>query len=183
MEYFYSLILTYKYLIILPIAIIEGPSISIIAGALVATGYLNPIIVYGIVVLGDVVGDTLYYCLGRFGGLHSWFSRLLKVDSRKITTLEKVFKDDGAKILFLGKTQGLGAVVLIAGGLAKYPYWLFIFYNTVATLIKSFILLAVGFFFSKEYVVANSYITKVGICMTFVFIIISYFYMRKKFKS
>jgi membrane-associated protein len=183
MEYFYTLILTYKYLIILPIAIIEGPSISIIAGALIATGHLNAIIVYILIVLGDVVGDTLYYCLGRFGGVHSWLGSFLKIDSSKITKLEKVFKNDGPKFLFVGKTQGLGAVVLIAGGIAKYPYRLFIFYNTLATLLKSFVLLVIGFYFSKQYIIANGYITKIGIVLTFAFVVASYFYIRKKFKS
>ena len=183
MEHIYTLILTYKYAILLPIAIIEGPSISIIAGALIATGILNLYIVYVLVVLGDVIGDTLYYCLGRFGGLHSLFARLLKVDIKKITSLERVFKDDGPKFIFLGKTQGLGAVVLIAGGLAKYPYGLFIFYNTLATLLKSALLLAIGFYFSKQYVVANDYITKIGIVLTVAFLIGSYLYFHKKFKQ
>lgn len=183
MEYFYGLILTYKYFIILPIAIVEGPSIAIITGALVATGFLNPFIVYAIVVLGDMVGDTLYYCLGRFGGLDSWLCRFLKIDAHKIVILEKMFQDNGPKFIFLGKTQGLGAAVLIAGGIAKYPYKIFILYNTLATLIKSFVLMAIGFYFSKQYVVANSYITKVGIIMTVLFIIGTYFYARKKFQS
>jgi membrane protein DedA with SNARE-associated domain len=176
------LLLKYKYLILLPITIFEGPTISIIAGAFIATGYLNPFTVYGIVILGDIIGDTLYYCIGRFGGLYSKWGRFLKIDDKKIMIIEKMFTDDGPKILFLGKAQGLGAIVLIAGGLVKYPYKLFMLYNIIATLLKSLILILIGFYFGKEYAVANNYITKIGIFLSFAFLAIAYFYMRKKFK-
>jgi len=176
------LLLKYKYLILLPITIFEGPSISIVAGAFIATGYLNPFIVYGIVILGDMIGDTFYYCIGRFGGFYSKLRHFFKIDDKRMIIIEEMFMNNGPKILFLGKAQGLGAIVLMAGGLVKYPYKLFMLYNIIATLLKSLILILIGFYFGKEYAVANNYITKIGIFLSFAFLVIAYFYMRKKFK-
>jgi len=80
----------------------------------------------------------------------------------------------------LGKTQGLGSIILMAAGLSKYPYKPFMWYNTLATLLKSFILLYIGYVFGKEYEIASGYILKIGVVMSFVFLIGTYFYFRNK---
>jgi membrane protein DedA with SNARE-associated domain len=180
-----ALLITYKYAIIFPIAVIEGPAVSIIAGSLAQAGYLNVFLVYLLIVFGDMVGDTIYYAIGKFGGLYfirRW-NNLLKVDTKKLVYLEKTFTDHGPKLLFIGKTQGLGSIVLMSAGLAKYPYGPFMWYNTLATFLKSFILLYFGYAFGKEYAVASGYIVKIGVAMSFVFLIGIYFYIRKKYKE
>ena len=60
--------LAYRYVILLPIAIIEGPIISVIAGFLVSIHAMEFWIVFGILVLGDVIGDMLLYGVCRWGG-------------------------------------------------------------------------------------------------------------------
>jgi membrane protein DedA with SNARE-associated domain len=180
-----ALLITYKYAIIFPIAVIEGPTVSIIAGSLAQAGYLNVFLVYALIVFGDMVGDTIYYAIGRFGGLYfirRW-NHVFKIDTKKLIHIEKTFTDHGAKLLFIGKTQGLGSVVLMSAGLAKYPYGPFMWYNTLATLLKSFILLYIGYAFAKQYSVATDYIFKVGVVMSFVFLVGMYFYVRKQYKK
>ena len=183
MEHFYALILTYKYHIILPISIIEGPAISIISGALVATGHLNPFAAYVVLVLGDLIGDTLYYFIGRFFGLSAWLLKFIGERKNKVVSIENIFKDNGAKLLFFGKLQGLGAVVLVAAGVIRYPYDRFMTYNTIATLVKTFILLSIGYYFSRQYLIAGDYITKIGVALTFVFVLVLYIYFRKEYKA
>ena len=60
-------ILAYKYLILLPFSIIEGPFLAVICGFLVTTKILNPWIVLPIVIVGDIIGDSILYFVGRTG--------------------------------------------------------------------------------------------------------------------
>ncbi len=180
-----DLLITYKYAIIFPVSIIEGPAVSIIAGSLAQAGYINVYIVYFLVVLGDIVGDTMYYAIGRFGGLYfirRW-NHILKINTEKVVSLEKTFEKHGPKLIVIGKTQGLGSIVLMSAGLAKYPYLPFIWYNTLVTLVKSFVLLYVGYAFGKQYTVANNYIVKIGIILSFVFLVGVYLYFTKRAKD
>ena len=63
-----SLLEHYKYLVIFPIAIFEGPIIIIITGFLVYLGVLNVFIAYAMLVIADSLGDSLYYCIGKYWG-------------------------------------------------------------------------------------------------------------------
>ena len=179
-----QLLLTYKYAILFPIAIIEGPIISIISGFLISSGHLNLYIVFGLLVLGDLIGDTIYYGIGRFGGnyfLKRW-GWLLNIDSQKLLKLEKRFENHGGKLLFFAKAQGIGGAILAAAGVIKMPYARFMWLNAVATLIKSVILIMIGYYFGKAYSTINDYFNKIAIISTLllVIVIIIYFLRRQK---
>ena len=56
----------YGYAALLPLAIIEGPAVTVFAAFLAAQGVFDVVGVYAIVVLGDLVGDVLHYAVGRW---------------------------------------------------------------------------------------------------------------------
>ena len=56
----------YGYAALLPLAIIEGPAVTVFAAFLAAQGVFDVVVVYAIVVLGDLVGDVLHYAVGRW---------------------------------------------------------------------------------------------------------------------
>jgi membrane protein DedA with SNARE-associated domain len=53
-------LLYYKYFVLFPIMVVEGPIITIIAGFLVSLGHLNGLAAYAVLVAGDVTGDSIY---------------------------------------------------------------------------------------------------------------------------
>ena len=57
-------------MLILPVAIVEGPVVAVIAGALSAAGILDWPWALLMLVLGDLIGDCIYYAIGRYGGMH-----------------------------------------------------------------------------------------------------------------
>src|SRR5579859_2852137 len=61
------LILVYRYWILFPLACFEGPITGFIIGTLVALGYFNVFAAYFLLVMGDIIPDTAYYLLGRYG--------------------------------------------------------------------------------------------------------------------
>jgi membrane protein DedA with SNARE-associated domain len=139
----------------------EGPIITIIAGFLVSLGQMNFYIAYILAVAGDLIGDTMYYCLGRWGG-RKYLARWIKytgLTEERLTHLEGYFSRHAGKTLVATKfTQGIGFAVLTAAGLAKVPYRKFIFYNLLPTIPKSFTLLLVGFYYGKAYLKINEYL-------------------------
>ena len=181
-----ALLTTYKYFFLLPISIMEGPVVSTIAGFLVSTGILNPFITYLILMAGDMLGDSIYYLIGRFGGrpfVRKW-GRYFGLDENKLLRTEEHFKNHAKKTLFFGKTQAWGAVILAAAGLAKMPYPRYMWLNFLGSILKVFVFLLLGYYFGKAYTVLNQYmglytaISLVAIAMALTL----YFILKRKRK-
>jgi membrane protein DedA with SNARE-associated domain len=144
----------YRYAILLPIAIVEGPIITVICGFLCAQGQLDLWIVYLIVMLGDLIGDVIWYYLGYHFGydfVKKWGKRF-GLTEEKIKEVKEKFHEHKHSILFLSKiTNGLGLalVVLFTAGLSKIPFKRYMVVNFTGQLIWSGVLLAIGYEFGN----------------------------------
>ena len=144
----------YKYLLLFPLAVIEGPIITIIAGLLVATGLLNPYLVYVIVVAGDIVGDTVWYLVGRFGHTHisRWLERFFGITREKIDQAKAKIEKRRFRMTALFKlTQGIGFAGLVAAGAVRVSYPLFVLACLSVTLGQVAVYLTLGIFFGSAY--------------------------------
>jgi len=163
-----ALIQQYGYLVIFPVSIIEGPIIAVISGFLVSLGYLNAAVVFLVLLLGDFVGDTFYYFLGRWGGtriLHKWGKRL-GFKEKHIQDGIQYFHTRGGKILLVSKLQAIGSVVLFSAGAARMHYGKFIAYNMIGSLPKVLIFEAIGIYGGASFTVVNQYINTFGAIVT-----------------
>lgn len=134
--------------LLMPLSIIEGPIVSILAGWLVGLGIMAMVPVFIILVLGDVIGDALFYAAGRGVRLDKlpFVGRYLRIPRARIVPLVKAFRDQGVRILVIGKvTQGAGFLVLIAAGAARMNFALFLLVNTLVAMPKAALLMAVGY--------------------------------------
>lgn len=181
-----SWLATYKYFALFPLAVIEGPIITIIAGFFSSLGYINFFAAYGVIVVGDLIGDVGHYLIGRFGGrkfIDRW-GRYLGVGEQQVESLEKQFVKRGDKLLFIGKmSHGVGGAFLVAAGIIKMPLGKFLSSNFLATLIKSMALLLVGFYFGRAFTLINTYLERVAIISAgtaVLLLIVYFFYFRKK---
>lgn len=187
METIIPLLEHYKYAILLPLAIIEGPIIMVIAGFLVTLGLMNAFFVYVIVVAGDIVGDSLAYGVGRWGG--SWIHRLgakIGITSEKIREAREFFNTRHTKAIVMSKLiHGVGVAGLIAAGTLKIPYLRYLRSCLFVSLPQTGLLLIIGVFFGHAYVQIEKYfsgfaavISATALITGFVFILYRY-----KFKS
>lgn len=180
-----ELILQYKYFILFPITVAEGPIVTMIGGMLSspAFGYLNPFWVYIIVVVGDLVGDGFYYSLGRFGRhgfIHKWGVYLGLTDDR-VQTVEDHFEKHVGKTLIIGKiTHAVGGVILFAAGMGNVPFWKFIWYNFLGTLPKSLAFLLIGYFFGQAYSQINDSINYISAVVFIIVLTVAVFYFYHK---
>lgn len=143
-------LLNYKYFLLFPFAVIEGPIVTVLAGLMASLGQLSFLFSFIVLVLGDLTGDCLYYLLGRSGKdtLIKRWGKYVGLTEKRITSLEKVFEHHSGKTLFTGKlSHGIGAAFLVAAGIAKMPFWKFLYYNFLATIPKTLILMLVGYYF------------------------------------
>jgi len=148
----FKLLFTYSYLILFPLVVVEGPVVSIIAGFLVSLGFMDFIPTYLTIVSGDLVGDFLYYSAGRwwlnkaYKGVLNFFNINLKV----VHKLETAIKKNKGPFLFFGKlSHAIGGLILFAAGSAAIPIDEFLWFNFLATLPKSLILILVGYYFGS----------------------------------
>jgi membrane-associated protein len=154
----FSLLTTYKYLALFPVAVLEGPLATLVAGVFVTLGMLNPWLVYSIMVLGDVVGDTGYYLLGRYGSvrMRAWALRFFKIDMEKVSVF---FSDNPKKTLVLSKLiHGIGISGIVGAGVVKFPYVRFVITCALVSMLQVGILLIAGVLFGGSYVVIERYL-------------------------
>ena len=181
-------LLTYKYLAIFPLAVAEGPIITVIIGFISSQGYLNFFLAYLVIVAGDLAGDALHYAVGRFGGRHfveKWGS-YFGAGTKQLEAIEKQYDRRGDKLIFIGKmTHGIGGAFLIAAGVIKMPFNKFMFSNFLATLVKSLLLLLIGFYFGQALSTINTYLEKIGLITVglAIFIALIYFFYFKRSSS
>lgn len=154
-----GLLLAYRYPILIPFAIFEGPITSVIAGLLISTGLMNPLIVYVIVVISDAIGDAMFYSIGYHGGFLRKYGPRFGITKEKIDRAEDYFKENHQKSIILSKLiQGIGFTGLIAAGSLKIPYKRYFKTCFSMSLIQSAFYLILGIFFGGAYMQISKYL-------------------------
>ncbi len=158
-----------------PVAILEGPIVTVIAGYMAHLGVFNVFAAYGIVVVADLVGDSLLYWFGHsgLGALSSkWRARFGLTDVR-IERLSSHFHAQGGRTLVIAKlTHSLGIVALVAAGVSHMRFLPFLWYNLLATLPKSLFFLIIGYSLGYAYQQVDAYIFWLSLVPLVVFAIL-----------
>ncbi|HEY9583966.1 MAG TPA: DedA family protein [Candidatus Paceibacterota bacterium] len=180
-----ALILAYKYYIIFPLAVFEGPILAAVAGFFITTGYLNFIPVYLIVILGDVIGDLLMYGLGRFGRkiLLGRVGRIFKITEEKLEQAKEYFNLHQKKAIVFSKlVHGIGAAGLIAAGSLKISYWRFMKICLIVSFFQSAFLIGLGVLFGKAYIQLGEYLNYYSSASIVIAIAVLIFFIFKRLK-
>lgn len=177
-------LLVYKYFVLFPIMVLEGPIITIISGFLSSLEILNIYLAFVIVVVADLVGDFIYYSLGRWGrtGFVDKWGKYIGITKEKVEKLENHFKKHTKKTLVIGKiSHAIGGPILFAAGVAHVKVSTFFWFNFIATLPKTSVLLLIGYYFGQAYLQLNDYLDYVayGIIAILVFYFLIKILIRK----
>ena len=153
-------IITYRYVLIVPITIIEGPIIMVLCGFLLRFGTFDLIPIYATLTISDMVGDIGWYCVGRYWGLPfvKRFGKFFSVTEKTLAKATALFHKHHNKILFISKiTMGFGfaLVTLITAGIAKVPFKKYLIFNVSGQLIWTAALLGIGYGFGNIYTSIN----------------------------
>lgn len=157
----FAVLQTHGLYLLMPLAVVEGPVVSVAAGVLSALGVLPLGPSFLVLVLADLVGDTLFYATGRFGA--GLLPRSLSVRLRRQARVLRV-PALGWRFLVIGKlTHAVGALVLLGAGMARMPLPTFLLVNLLATLPKSAALLTFGWVSAEALVRVESLVLKLSL--------------------
>src|SRR5512143_1114130 len=139
-----ALLEQFKYHLLVPAAVVEGPFITIIAAFLSTLGIFNVYIVYAISVIADIIGDILLYAIGRFGAplLHTRLGRWLGATEARLASAEAYYRKHRRRALVASKLiHGIGGTGLIAAGALRIRFSDFMWVIVPTVFIQSAILL------------------------------------------
>jgi membrane protein DedA with SNARE-associated domain len=182
LDWVIELLRSYGLWLLVPLSVLEGPIVTVVAGYLASLDVFHLATAYVVVVLGDLVGDAVFYYAGRHGVgrmAPRWRDRLGLNESR-IASLTEHFGQRGGRTLVFGKlTHSAGAAILVAAGAARMPFLPFLFYNLLATLPKSALFLAIGFLFGQAYVQIDIWIFRVSLILLAVVALVGVVWWRR----
>jgi membrane-associated protein len=139
--------------LILPLAVIEGPIVTIVTGFLAAQGFFTWYWVLPLLMCGDLLGDVVYYAIGRAGITPlGCIGRFVGVRGALTPAFQRDLARNATKMLLIGKwTHTIGGVVLVGSGMLRLPLARFIVVNLLATVPKSAVLFGCGYFAGDHY--------------------------------
>jgi membrane protein DedA with SNARE-associated domain len=148
----------------------------------------NPIAVYAIAIAGDLVGDTIAYSIGRFGGIHllkTRVGRFMGVTPEKLEEAKEKFQKHHHKTIILSKIiHGFGVTGLTAAGVLKISYLKYIATCVSISIIQSAVFLIIGILFGSAYHTLGQYIDYfAATTITIGFCVVIYLIYRSKTKS
>lgn len=182
-----ALLSTWGYALLLPVAIVEGPIVGIFAGFLVSLGQMNWLIVFLVLFVGDLIGDVIYYYIGRWG--HGpWAHRVAArfgMTPERLEKFEAAFHKHAVKILLINKTQALGSLTLYYAGAVRMPMRRFLWINVVGTVPKVILFEVIGYYFGESYRSLDTYIGYAGWATLAipVTLLVGYFIFKRYSKS
>jgi membrane-associated protein len=187
MEYLLQLLTQFRYFILFPLAIVEGPIITVIAGFLCSLGFLNPLFVFPIIISGDVIGDSIYYGLGRSGNpkFFQKISKWIGINPKKIDPVISFFNANPIRTISLSKiVLGIGVAGLFLAGQAKIPYKKFLLVCLLTSFVQCAVYLCIGLLFGKAYLEINRYLTDFA-SITIIVTLVSFvfFIIKSKMKK
>ncbi len=177
-------LLQYRYAVIFPIMVVEGPIITVIASFLASQGYFNVFIVYAMSIAGDLTGDSIYYAIGRYGRkllINRW-GHYIGLTKERMHAAEHYFEHHAGKTLITAKlTHGAGFFVLHAAGASRMPYWRFLWYNFLGNIPKSLVFVLIGYYFGSMYAQIDSYLSYVSVLVILAAVLfLSIVYSRRR---
>ncbi len=164
----------YGYWIMLPLMIIEGPIVTIIAATLAALGAFNVLVVFIFSILGDVIGDVILYGLGyRYGlGFVRRVGKYIGITENLVTRMEKYFTHHGGKTIFAVKsTTGLCWATFTAAGIVRMNFKKFVLYSFLGGIVWSGFLVVVGYFYGYLWREIAVYVKWIGWAVSVVAIV------------
>jgi membrane protein DedA with SNARE-associated domain len=155
-----AVLIEYRYWILIPLTMVQGPVVMTASGFLLRLGYFTFWPLYLVLMVGDLLADITWYVVGYHGG-HPFvrkYGRFFSLTEGLYQKIASGFHRHQNKILFLSKiTMGLGfaIVVLLTAGIVRVPFRKYILFNAFGQIVWTVLLIAVGYFFGTFYLVVN----------------------------
>ena len=138
---------------------LPGDSLIFIVGAFAALGHLNIILVYVILLVAAILGDTVNYWLGSKLGAKVFSRENSKIFNKKyLKKTEEFYEKHGGKTIILARfVPVVRTFAPFVAGIGKMKYSTFISYNIVGGFVWVTSLVFAGYFFGNLPVVKDNF--------------------------
>jgi membrane-associated protein len=177
--------LYFRYPLIAICVIFEGPILMIASGFLYRTGFFAIVPLFIAILIGDLIGDVIWYVAGRYFA-HPILKKkgsFVGITPEKFEKINDLFSRYHERILIFSKlTLGLGFAVgvLTAAGMAKVSFKRYMVINVIGEFFLVSILLAIGYFFGQVYLNISENL-KIGFLVTVAVVVISSMYLFSRY--
>lgn len=177
----------HSYPVMLLGMIVEGPIITSAAAFATTLGYFNLAIIFGLAIMGDVIGDLLAYSIGYIGRITvvRKFGNRFGISEEKMEKLKHLFEKHPGKILLAIKLSPFLPVPgIITIGSTHLPFKKFILIDALIILPKTLIFVLLGYFFGHAYDRIYKYLNNGAYAFLIILVIASLvYYAYKKFTA
>ena len=182
-----ALLEQYRYLILFPLACIEGPMLGFITGSLMPLGYFHPVPLFVALVLADVIPDIAYYFLGAWGSNNAFAQRILTkagLTAERVEYVRTLWHTHTTKaMLFTKFSYGLSAPLLIVAGLVHLPLRRFVAWSVVLAAGQYAVLITLGYFFGSSFSLIENVFARVQILVIAVVVIgVGYYFFTRSMR-
>ncbi len=172
------------YALIVVLACVEGPILSMLFGIVLRLGYFHLAPVYIALMVGDLIGDIFWYEVGRHFG-HRFikrFGKYFSITEEAVAKVTRIFHAYSDKILFISKISngfGFALVTLMTAGMTRIPFLRYLSINLIGQFVWTGLLLAVGYFFGNAYAAVDGIFAKASVVALFIVLIFAFNGYRK----
>lgn len=161
----FPMLIEYKYLLIFLAASVEGFSTIMITGFLLSAHSVEFFPAFIVLVCGEITNGFFWYGVGYWGGAKSidWIVRHSRKQQQVVARMRSYMEQFTAQAILLAKvTFSLTIVTQILVGSVKYPIKRFSFFNIIGSFGWVILVLSIGFFFGKSYMIIFGYLESVS---------------------
>lgn len=176
----------YGYLALFIIMVVEGPVATSAAAFAVHLGYFTLTAIFILSVVGDLVGDFIYYYIGVASRktLIDRHGHKFGLDQNNLARFNAAFHKHKIKSLVIAKlTPAIPGPVLIAAGALRMPLWTLVWVSLILAVPKYALFMILGYAFGDLYVKFFHYYDIVGWVLVAALIIGSYLMYKKVLKA
>ncbi len=146
-----ALLIKYRYVTLLPLALLEGPIVAFFSGALAAAGYFNIYILGVFFFARDMLMDSFYYAIGYYGVKTTFVRRVLEklnLKEDRLRAVRTLWEKHPARTMFIGKiSYGIASSFIVVAGMIRMQKRKFYAYGSIVAILQFWTLLALGYFY------------------------------------
>lgn len=136
---------------------------------------------------GSLLAAALLYWVGRKipnQSIFNWvdrYGKYLFIKSEDVKKALDWFEKYGHRVVFFGRmVPAVRSLISIPAGMSHMPFWKFMLYSSVGTIIWTTFLACVGYYFGNNIELMQQIFSRVGyVIIVIVLILVTYFFYKK----